>query len=123
MNSSVWMIALAVLAVFILLKQLGQARAGVVKQLRAEGGRVIDVRTASEFAAGHLPDAINVPLGELSERIASVAPDKTQPLLLHCASGARSAAAAKILKDLGYTRAVNAGSYSRARALLNAPDR
>lgn len=121
MNSFAWIIAVVVLAALVLLKQLGQARAGDVKRLRDEGGRVIDVRTASEFEAGHLPGAINIPLGELTGRIASAAPDKNQPLLLHCASGARSAAAVKILRDLGYPRAVNVGSYSRARALLGAP--
>lgn len=118
MRPSTWIIALVVVAVFILLKQLGRAKPDEVKQLLAEGGRVIDVRTTAEYEAGHLPQAVNVPLGELSERIAAVAPDKNQPLLLHCASGARSASAAKILMGLGYTRAVNVGSYSRARALL-----
>ena len=121
MRPSTWILALLVVAVFILLKQLGRAKPDAVKQLRAAGGRVIDVRTAAEFQAGHLPDALNVPLGELAERIAAIAPDKDQPLLLHCASGARSASAAKILKGLGYTRAVNVGSYSRARALRGAP--
>ena len=118
MSTSTWIIALAVLAVFILFKQLGQAKPDAVRQLRADGGRVVDVRTAAEFQAGHLPGAVNIPLSELSERIATVAPDKNTPLLLHCASGARSGAARKILEGLGYTRAVNVGSFSRARKLL-----
>lgn len=121
MKPSTLIIAVVILGIFILLKQLGQAKSEEVKRLAAAGGRVIDVRTEAEFKAGHLSQATNIPLGEISGRIAGAAPDKNQPLLLHCASGTRSAAACKILQKMGYTQVVNVGSYGRARALLQNP--
>ena len=79
---------------------------------------VIDVRTAAEYQAGHLPDAINIPLPELARGIGRHVPDKSRPVLLHCASGARSAAGKKLLERLGYASVHHLGSFSRARSLL-----
>ena len=81
---------------------------------------VIDVRTPAEYRNGHLSKALNIPLAELPRRIGGVAPDKSRPILLHCASGARSAAGRKSLAQLGYANVHNLGSYARAAALLNA---
>ena len=67
------------------------------------GHRVIDVREQSEWDAGHVAGAIHLPLGDVPQRIAEVAPDRATPLLLHCAVGARSARAAAWLSQLGYT--------------------
>lgn len=52
------------------------------------------------------------------EDIGSVATDKSAPLLLHCASGGRSAFARRMANGMGYTNAHNLGSYARARRLL-----
>ncbi|HET9417688.1 MAG TPA: molybdopterin-synthase adenylyltransferase MoeB [Candidatus Limnocylindria bacterium] len=71
--------------------------------LAREGYHVIDVREQNEWDAGHVADATLVPLREVPERIAEVAPDRDTPLLLHCAVGARSARAAAYLTQLGYT--------------------
>ena len=79
---------------------------------------VIDVRTAGEYQAGHLAQAIHIPVAELGREIARHAPDKTQPILLHCASGARSAAGRKTLEQLGYASVYNLGSFRRAQCLL-----
>ncbi len=121
MNVSSLLIALSILALFIAIKFLGQAGAGRVRELAGKGALVVDVRTAAEYAGGHLPKAVNLPLGEIKDRIATVAPDKAQPILLHCASGARSEAAKRILRGMGYRNAHNVGGYSRARALLAEP--
>ncbi len=72
-----------------------------------DGYRVIDVRERVEWDAGHVPGATLVPMGELPQRIAEVAPDRSSPLLLHCRSGARSARAAAWLVEQGYTDVVN----------------
>ena len=53
---------------------------------------IIDVRTAGEFVAGHLPIAVNLPLSEIETNLARRVKDKNQVLLLHCQSGARSGA-------------------------------
>jgi phage shock protein E len=79
---------------------------------------VIDVRTAAEFSAGHLPRAINIPLSEVKELTPRRVKDKDRVLLLHCQSGARSASAKKILTAMGYTHAFNLGSYERAARIV-----
>src|SRR3954464_6275487 len=64
---------------------------------------VIDVRESDEWDAGHLPGAKHVPRGHLESRIEGSAPDRSQRVILYCASGNRSALAAKTLRDqLGY---------------------
>ncbi len=75
--------------------------------LARDGYRVIDVREQSEWDAGHVAGATLLPLGEVTERIGEVVPDKDARLLLHCAVGARSARAAGRLAELGYTNLVS----------------
>ena len=75
--------------------------------LAREGYRVIDVREPAEWVAGHVAGATLVPLADLAERIGEVEPNRDAPLLLHCASGARSARAAGWLAQMGYTDVVN----------------
>ncbi|HEX3806700.1 MAG TPA: molybdopterin-synthase adenylyltransferase MoeB [Gaiellaceae bacterium] len=75
-------------------------------QARALDGAVwVDVRELDEWQEGHLPGAVHVPRGFLESRIETVAPDKEQPVVLYCASAARSAFAAKSLSELGYASA------------------
>ena len=75
--------------------------------LASEGHRVIDVREQSEWDAGHVAGATLLPLGEVAERIAEIAPDRDAPLLLHCAVGGRSGRAAARLAEMGYTNLVS----------------
>jgi len=63
---------------------------------------VLDVRTPQEFAAGHVPGAVNVPHDQLASRLAEVPKDKD--VVLYCRSGRRSALAAGVLAANGYTR-------------------
>lgn len=63
---------------------------------------VLDVRTAGEFAAGHVPGAVNIPFDSLAERLTDVPKDKD--VVVYCQSGRRAAIAAKTLADNGYTR-------------------
>jgi molybdopterin/thiamine biosynthesis adenylyltransferase len=66
------------------------------------GVTVVDVRESDEIAQGHLPGAKLVPRGYLESRIEGAVPDRSQHVVLYCASGNRSALAAKTLADLGY---------------------
>ena len=115
-----WWVAAGVVAWLILQQMRGGARPDEVKALLKKGARVIDVRTPAEFARGHLTQAVNLPLDEFSERLVREIPDKETPLLLHCASGARSAAAKRMAVKLGYSTALNLGSYGRAARLVEA---
>ena len=81
---------------------------GVAEARETSGAVLVDVREADEYASGHIKDAVNVPLSDI-ERISSVVADRTVPLFLYCASGARSARAEKALKQMGYTNIHNIG--------------
>jgi sulfur-carrier protein adenylyltransferase/sulfurtransferase len=79
----------------------------------ADSPAIVDVREREEWDEGHLPGAVHVPRGHLESRIETAAPDKSRPVLLYCASGNRSAFAAKTLEELGYEHAVSlAGGFT-----------
>jgi len=64
---------------------------------------IVDVRETDEFAAGHLPGAKHVPRGYLESRIDAAVPDRSQRVILYCATGQRSALAAHTLvNELGF---------------------
>lgn len=74
-----------------------------VHELIDEGVVVVDVRESDEVAAGHLPGAKHVPRGHLESRIEMAVSDRDANIVLYCASGVRSAYAARTLtRDLGY---------------------
>jgi sulfur-carrier protein adenylyltransferase/sulfurtransferase len=74
-----------------------------VKELLEEGVVIVDVRESEEVAAGHLPGAKHVPRSYLESRIEGIVPDRFANVILYCASGVRSAYAARTLsEDLGY---------------------
>jgi molybdopterin/thiamine biosynthesis adenylyltransferase len=67
------------------------------------GAVIVDVRETDEFAAGHIPGARHVPRGYLESRIEGAVPDHSEHVILYCASGQRSAYAARtLIEDLGY---------------------
>lgn len=78
---------------------------------KTDGTMIIDVRTPQEFARGAYPDAVNIPLDHLAEWAESQN-DKHRKLLLYCASGARSAYGARMLKKMGFTSVENGGGLS-----------
>ena len=63
---------------------------------------LLDVRTAEEFAEGHVPHATNIPVQVLATRLAEVPKDKD--VVVYCHSGVRATRAAMLLKESGYTR-------------------
>jgi rhodanese-related sulfurtransferase len=65
---------------------------------------VLDVRTAEEFAAGHVPGARNIPVAELETRIAELAAARDRDLVVYCRTGRRSLTALEILKANGFQR-------------------
>ena len=78
--------------------------------------RLVDVRTEAEYASGHIPTAMNIPYGMISEFPPT--PDTSALIVLYCASGSRSAIARQNLEELGYRRIVDFGSLSRWKGKL-----
>ncbi len=112
------LILIAIVLAYVLLRKMGQISAKAAHAYLQQGALVIDVRSNSEFQAGHLREAIHIPLEELEPLMARRVRDKNQVLLIHCQSGTRSQVAKKRLIGLGYTHAFNLGSYSRAARIV-----
>jgi phage shock protein E len=79
-----------------------------VKDKIAAGARVVDVRTPAEFKDGSYPGAINIPISLLPVRMNELEP-RDKPIVLFCASGARSGQGARLLTQAGFTDVINAG--------------
>lgn len=71
----------------------------------------IDVRSADEYNQGHLTGAVNITHTQISDKIASIAPNKDESIHLYCRSGSRANVALQELKKLGYTNVTNHGGY------------
>ena len=81
-----------------------------MKMMAEERGYIIlDVRRPDEFAAGHIPNAINVPNETIGTAEISELPDKNQLIMVYCRSGRRSKEASEKLVKLGYTNIVEFG--------------
>lgn len=97
------------------------------KALVDEGWIYLDVRTPGEFEGGHPEGATNIPFALIGPGgmmpnpmflsvVGRIHPDKSQGLVVGCASGGRSARACQMLAQSGYTKLVNvAGGFSGAR--------
>ncbi len=68
---------------------------------------LIDVRTIEEFNSGHIADAGNIPVEVIAGRLSEIPQD--EPVVLYCRSGNRSAQAASILRQAGYTQVYDLG--------------
>jgi molybdopterin/thiamine biosynthesis adenylyltransferase/rhodanese-related sulfurtransferase len=74
-----------------------------VREQVGNGAVIVDVREPEEWGAGHIPGAVHVPKSYLESRIEGAVPDRSGDVVLYCASGNRSAWAARtLIEDLGY---------------------
>lgn len=80
----------------------GVTTAAAVQLINREKAQLIDVCEAEEFAAAHAGGARNIPLNQLEAQLPVVVKNKSTPLILICASGARARRAAGIARKLGY---------------------
>jgi hydroxyacylglutathione hydrolase len=83
---------------------------------------VLDVRGRTEWDAGHLAGATNIPVGYLTDRLAEI--PRGKPLAIHCLGGARSAIAASVLQAAGFANVLNVtGGYQEWAAAGHAIER
>ena len=68
-----------------------------------DGTTVIDVREASEWEQGHLPNALHISKSYVEQQVENAVPDRDAPVVLYCAGGVRSLFAAQTMEQLGYT--------------------
>jgi rhodanese-related sulfurtransferase len=102
-------LALAGVIALVLLKMVltRRAPAAEVAARIAAGATVLDVRSEAEYARGAYRGALNVPLHALAGWLDRIPKDR--PVVVYCASGTRSAVAARILRKAGYADVSNAG--------------
>ncbi len=78
---------------------------GATRLINDTGAVIVDVRPAAEFAAGHLPNARNIPLSDLEKRAGELPANK--PVLVCCASGVSSGKASALLRRNGREEVFN----------------
>lgn len=79
------------------------------EEIVKKGALIIDVRTEEEYMQGHINGSLNVPLDEINNAMSWLI--KEVPVVLVCASGARSGAAKRILDVNGYKEVYNGGAW------------
>lgn len=105
----IFTIVFAVAGVMFITQKKSADINGYVEEIKTvTGALLVDVRTPQEYAAGHIPGSINIPLERILD-IKNVIGDKNTPLYVYCRSGRRSSQAAAELEKAGYRQVVNIG--------------
>ena len=125
-----WMLATLALVSGVMLiwsfvggKLSGVEQADTLKATRLynDDALVLDVREDKEYAAGHIPKAKHIPLGQLPNRLQELDKFKSKPILVTCRSGQRSARACGILKKAGFETVYNQAGGILAWERANLP--
>lgn len=80
-----------------------------VALMDAGGVTILDVRTKEEHAVGHIKNSMLLTNTEIADKAETVLPDKNAKIIVYCASGMRSAGAAKLLSKMGYKHVYDLG--------------
>src|SRR5512137_1919512 len=107
-----WMlVTIAILSGAMLLWPLLQRRISSLKEVdvtaatrlvNSSDALLLDVRETNEYAGGHLPNALHLPLSQLASRIGDLAKYKSRPVIAYCERGNRSRTAGGILAENGF---------------------
>lgn len=131
MNRSVFLnllvitVAIAVAAVVAVPAQESLGRYGdprdpaVLERLLEEANAdflLIDVRTDAEYSQGHIPGSMQIDYRVIADAMAEV--DRTQPVVVYCRTGNRSAHAERTLRTMGFTEVYDFGGINRWRGEL-----
>lgn len=88
-----------------------------LKTLVQNDAFLVDVRTPQEFAEGHVPGSVNIPLDEVSNQVSKFK-NKTN-IVVFCRSGNRSGQAKTILEQNGFTNVTNGGTWQNIKTLVD----
>ena len=91
--------------------QVNDINAGVEEYQKTPNAKLIDVREEDEYAAGHIPASINIPLSKIESAQGEIT-DLDTPLFVYCRSGNRSGQAVAWLKQAGYSKVKNIGGIA-----------
>lgn len=115
--SYLWIvIAVAFVAWKLVSMRRSPAQLAAIQQAIDEGAILVDVRSPSEFASGHLPGARNAPVSSIGAIIPELQ-KAGKPVVVYCASGTRAGLALKALKAAGIQPLHNLGTYGNGQAL------
>lgn len=84
----------------------------------ANGAIVLDVRTAEEYATGHIDGSVNISLGTIREKYRELDPDKTY--ITCCSHGLRSVKVVSLLQERGFKKVFNGGAWSDLEKMIKA---
>lgn len=87
---------------------------GIATWKNTPGAVLLDVRSAEEYRAGHIPGSVNVPV-KMIQKVTGRIPDKATPVFSYCLSGARSGNAVSAMKRMGYQNVTNIGGINGYR--------
>ena len=129
-QNNIWMIIVAILAVYMLvwppisrqlsgIKEIGTIEA--IQLINHKDAVIIDVREDSEYNSGHVPHSRHIPLGSLGKRHIELERYKNRPLVVVCRSGARSGSACGMLKKFGFEEVYNLAGGVGAWQQANLP--
>ena len=107
------LLILVLLAWVVYRRFFGKISGAKARQLVSAGALLVDVRTPTEFASGHVDGAKNIPVSELGTRASELGTDHARPVVIYCASGMRSASAKGKLRKLGFAHVFDLGGMSR----------
>jgi phage shock protein E len=93
------------------------AHAAYIKEMYCNGAIILDVRTPEEFSAGHIEEAINIPIDQLEEQL-DILKQQHKTFIIVCKSGARSSKAATMLKKAGIESFNGGGWETLAEQIL-----
>lgn len=105
------LLILVAIGIFLWLRS-GSLSSADARKLVQGGAKLVDVRSTEEFAEGHLPGAVNIPVQNLAERMSEVG-GKDATVVVYCRSGSRSRRAAGMLKEAGFRAVHDLGAMSR----------
>lgn len=74
---------------------------GLTQAAQTPNAVILDVRTRDEYAQGHVPGSLNIPLDRIAAEMRNI--PKTAPLFVYCHSGTRAGYACNMLQNMGYT--------------------
>jgi len=114
MEWAILFVVFDLIALALLLSRSDRVPAETAAKHLRDGALVIDVRMPLEYAASHLPNAVNIPVTGIGELVPMRIRNRKQVILLYGQLGLRAEIARRMLTSLGYSNAYNLGSFGRA---------